>query len=189
MNAITSRIERTSKKPVLLSLIGALILLNVLMNAPGIPISTPSMQKISPGFTPFDLQATGYTPESFTADLTSLGQEGRDVYRNFMICDIFFPAVYALTVSSLIFLVFAGRATAFKWLFLIPIITGLTDYVENLFISISFLGFPSPDPLAVNLASIATQTKMACNILLIISLLVTIAFWASGLIRKRTSQT
>lgn len=185
MNAIISLIERTSKKPILLSLIGALILFNVLMNAPGLPTSTPSMQKISPGFTPFDLQAKGYTPESFTADLTKLGQEGRDVYRNFMICDIFFPAIYALTFSSLIFLVFAGRAAALKWLFLVPLVTGFTDYVENLFISISFLSFPSPDSLTVNLASIATQTKMVCNVLLIMSLLVTIAIWITARVRHK----
>ena len=145
------------------------------------------MQKISPSFTPFDLQAKGYTTESFTDDLNGLGREGRNVYENFMICDIFFPAIYALTFSSLIFLVLGAKTSWLKWLFLIPLLTGFMDYVENIFIAIAFVGFPSPDNLAVTLASGATQTKMIFNILLIFSLLVTITVWLSGLIKKGSS--
>ncbi len=185
MNKIISLIERTSKKPLILILVGALVLFNILMNTPGLPTSTPSMQKISPSFTPFDLQAKGYTAESFTADLNNLGKEGRNIYRNFMLCDIFFPAIYALTFSSLIFLVLGASKSWLRWLFLIPLLTALFDYVENIFIAISFVGFPSPDHVAVNLASGATQIKMIFNILLVLSLLVTIGVWLAGIIRKR----
>ncbi|TAF72668.1 MAG: hypothetical protein EAZ53_15340 [Bacteroidetes bacterium] len=51
------------------------------MNTPGLPTSTPSMQEISPTFTPFDLQAKGYNVESFTIDLDKLGVEGRSIYK------------------------------------------------------------------------------------------------------------
>ena len=109
MNKIYSLIDSTSKKPFIFILIGMLIVFNVLMNAPGLPTSTPSMQKISPTFTPFDLQAKGYNAEKFTNDLDKLGTEGRNIYKNFMLCDIFFPAIYALAFSSLIFIVFRSR--------------------------------------------------------------------------------
>jgi hypothetical protein len=176
--------ERTSKKPFILILVGALVLLNILMNTPGLPTSTPSMQNISPSFTPFDLQAKGYTVESFITDLNSIGREGRNIYRNFMVCDISFPAIYTLTFSSLIFLVLGAKTNWLKWLFLIPLLTGFMDYVENIFIVIAFVGFPSPNNLAVTLASGATQTKMIFNILLIFSLLVTIIVWVTRLIKK-----
>jgi hypothetical protein len=155
------------------------------MNTPGLPTSTPSMQKISPTFTPFDLQAKGYTVESFTNDLNGLGREGRNIYKNFMLCDIFFPAIYALTFSSLIFLVFRNRRNWLKWLFLIPLLTGLADYIENIFIAISFSGYPSPNHLAVSLASLATQTKMLFNTLLILSLLLTLGAWIATLFKKK----
>ena len=119
MNKIYSLIDRTSKKPFIFILIGLLIVFNVLMNAPGLPTGTPSMQKFSPTFTPFDLQAQGYNIESFTSDLDKLGTEGRSIYKNFMLCDIFFPTIYALTFSSLIFLVFRSRKNWLKFLFLI----------------------------------------------------------------------
>jgi hypothetical protein len=85
MDKIASLIEKTSKKPLIFIFIAALMVFNVLMNAPGLPTSTPSMQKISPTFTPFDLQAKGYTAASFTNDLNGLGQEGNRIYKNFMV--------------------------------------------------------------------------------------------------------
>jgi hypothetical protein len=155
------------------------------MNVPGLPTSTPSMQQISPTFTPFDLQAKGYTAESFTSDLDKLGLKGRDIYKNFMLCDIFFPAIYALTFSSLIFLVFQNRKNWLKLLFLVPLLTGLTDYVENFFIALSLSRYPSPNHLTVSLASFATQLKMFFNVLLILSLLLALGTWIMGLLKKK----
>lgn len=185
MDKIYTLIDRTSLKPFIFILIGVLIVFNVLMNAPGLPTSTPSMQKISPTFTPFDLQAKGYNVKSFISDLDKLGTEGRSIYRNFMLCDIFFPAIYALTFSSLIFSVFHSRKNWLKFLFLIPLLTGLADYIENFFIAISFSGYPSSNHLAVSLASFATQIKMFFNALLILSLLLTLGTWIATLFKKK----
>ncbi|KOY84578.1 hypothetical protein AD998_20550 [bacterium 336/3] len=185
MNNIYSLIDRTSKKTFIFILVVLLVVFNILMNTPGLPTSTPSMQKISPTFTPFDLQAKGYNVESFTSDLDKLGTKGRSFYKNFMLCDIFFPTIYALTFSSLIFLVFHNRKNWLKWLFLIPLLTGFADYIENIFITISFSRYPSSDHLAVTLASIATQTKMLFNALLILSLLLTLGTWIATLFKKK----
>ena len=185
MNKISSFIEKTSTKPFIFILVGMLILFNILMNAPGLPTSTPSMQQISPMFTPFDLQAKGYDVESFIGDLDRLGIQGRSIYRNFMLCDIFFPAIYALTFSSLIFLVFRRKDTWLKWLFIIPLLTGLADYVENIFIAVSFFGYPSPGHVVVSLASLATQIKMVFNIVFVLSLLLTLGTWIVTLFQKK----
>jgi hypothetical protein len=184
MNNLISLIETTSKKPLFFILIGALVVLNIVMNTPGLPTSTPSMQELSPTFTPFDLQATGYTTESFTSDLNNLGEAGRSIYRNFMLCDIFFPAVYGLTFASLIFLVVGKKSGWLKWLFLIPLCTAVMDYIENIFLATSFSGFPTPSSVTISIASAATQVKMFFNVLLVLALLTTIVFWVSGLIRK-----
>lgn len=185
MNKIYSLIERTSKKPFIFSLLGLLIVFNILMNAPGLPTSTPSMQKISPTFIPFDLQAKGYNVESFTSDLNKLGREGRSIYKNFMLCDMLFPVIYALTFASLIFLVFRNKKNWLKFLFLIPLLTGLSDYIENIFIAISFSGYPSSNHIAIALASLATQTKMFFNLLLILALLLTLGTWMATLLKKK----
>ncbi len=185
MSKLYALIGRTSKKPFILILIAMLMVFNVLMNLPGLPSSTPSMQKISPTFMPFDLQAKGYNVESFTTDLDKLGTRGRSIYKNFMLCDIFFPAIYAFTFSSLIFLVFCNRKNWLKWLFLIPLLTGLLDYIENIFIALSFSGYPSSSQLYVSLASLATQTKMLFNALLILSLLLTLFTWMATLFKKK----
>lgn len=185
MNKLISLIEATSKKPMLLVLIGALVVFNILMNTSGLPTSTPSMQELSPTFTPFDLQAKGYTAESFTSDLNNLGEAGRSIYRNIMLLDIFFPAVYGLTFASLIFLVVGKKSGWLKWLFLIPLCTAVMDYIKNIFIAISFYGFPTPNSATVLFASAATQGKMFFNVLLVMALLTTIVLWVSGLIRKK----
>ncbi|NID10195.1 hypothetical protein [Fibrivirga algicola] len=187
MNALYKLLSITCKKPYIFVLIGSLMVFNVLMNVPGLPTSTPSMQEISPTFIPFDLQAKGYTVDNFTHDLNGLGIEGRDIYRNFMLCDIFFPFIYALTFSSLIFLVFRDKKKWLKWLFLIPLLTGILDYIENIFIAMSFSNYPTPTPLAVSLASLATQIKMVFNVLLVLSLLVTLGTWAAALFKKQMS--
>ncbi len=51
MNRIYTIIEACAKKSNLFPLIGLLIFWNILMNTPGLPTSTPSMQKIAPSFT------------------------------------------------------------------------------------------------------------------------------------------
>lgn len=186
MENIRSLIEQTSQKKPLLFLIVVLMVFNVLMNAPGLPTSTPSMQEFHSGFTPFDLQAMGYNDQSFVTDLNKLEKEGRKIYRNFMLLDIFFPAVYGLTFSSLIFLVFRKKRNWLKWLFIIPLLTALMDYLENIFIAISFVAYPSPAQITVNLASLATQLKMAFNLLLIFSLLLTLVYYISGRIKKQS---
>lgn len=186
MKSLSLFIERTSKKPSLLLLIGALVLWNILMNTPGLPTSTPSMQRIAPSFTPFDLQVRGYSVESFTNDLTALGDEGRVIYRNFMLLDVFFPLIYGLTFASLIFLVFRSKQNWLKRLFVIPLLTASADYLENIFIAISFAGFPSPNLTTVAIASSATQLKMVFNGLLILSLIITLIGWISSLFPTKT---
>jgi hypothetical protein len=185
MKRITSIISTVAKRNTLFALLGALMLFNVLMNAPGLPSSTPSMQAISPSFTPFDLQATGYDATSFTQDLQGLGDAGRTVYRNFMLLDIFFPAIYGLTFASLVWLVFRDRKNWMQWLFLVPLATALTDYLENVFLAIAFGGFPSSSSLAVALASFSTQVKMGFNVLLVLTLLLTLGTWLSRLLRRK----
>ncbi|MBO0949812.1 hypothetical protein [Fibrella forsythiae] len=185
MNIIHSLIGKTGSKPFIFILIGLLVVFNILMNAPGLPTSTPSMQNISPTFTPFDLQAKGYNVDSFTNDLNELGIEGRTIYKNFMICDIFFPSIYAFTFSSLIFLIFRKRKNWSNWLFLIPLLTGLVDYIENIFIAIAFSDYPSSDHLTVSVASLATQAKMSLNALLILSLLFTLGTWLAALVKNK----
>lgn len=185
MNRIYTFIEKTSKRSTLLSLVGLLIFWNILMNTPGLPTSTPSMQKIAPAFTPFDLQAWGYSVESFTRDLTSLGEEGRAIYRNFMLLDIFFPLIYGLTFASLIFLVFRAKQNWLKWIFVIPLLTATADYLENIFLAISFVGFPESNALVVAMASLATQLKMIFNVLLIITLLGTLGTWLASIVFKK----
>lgn len=185
MKTIYLIIEKTSKKPLIFILLATLILLNILMNTPGLPTSTPSMQKISPAFTPFDLQAKGYSTESFTNDLNNLGEEGRNIYKNFLLLDILFPAIYALTFSSLIFLVFRKRNNWMKWLFVIPLLTGCADYIENTFIAISLVNYPSSNNVTVSLASFATQTKMVLNVLFVLSLVFTIGAWIVTLFQRK----
>lgn len=185
MNRIYTIIEACAKKSNLFPLIGLLIFWNILMNTPGLPTSTPSMQKIAPSFTPFDLQASGYSVEIFTKDLSMLGEDGRAIYRNFMLLDIFFPLIYGLTFAALIFLVFHTKTNGWKWLFLVPLFTAGADYLENIFLAISFIGFPLPSALAVSIASVATQLKMLFNGALILSLVVTLVAWVSSLVSRK----
>jgi hypothetical protein len=185
MKKIESLVSQISRKPILFTFIGLLMLFNILMNTPGLPTSSPTMKEYSPTFTPFDLQASGYTQQSFVDDLKQLGEVGRNVYRNFMLLDIFFPAIYGLTFAALLFLVWKNRQDKWRYLFLAPLATAAADYIENLFISLGFAAFPTPSATFVSLASIATQLKMVFNAILILALLSTIVYWLAGILRKK----
>ncbi len=184
MKKIELFVSRMSKKPILFTFIGLLVLFNILLNTPGLPTSSPTMKGYSPTFTPFDLQASGYTKQSFVDDLTKLGEEGRGVYKNFMLLDIFFPAIYGCTFAALLFLVWKNRQDKWRYLFLAPLATAATDYAENLFISLSFAAFPTSSVTLVSLASMATQLKMVFNAILILALLATIIYWITGILKK-----
>jgi hypothetical protein len=185
MKKMESLVSRISKKPVLFTFIGLLVLFNILMNTPGLPTSSPTMKVYSPTFTPFDLQASGYTQQSFVDDLTKLGEEGRSVYKNFMLLDIFFPSIYGFTFAALLFLVWKNRQDKWRYLFLSPLATAAADYIENLFISLGFSAFPTPSATIVSLASKATQLKMVFNSILILTLLSTIVYWVTGILKKK----
>jgi len=177
MNKITTFISRRAKKPTIFFWLAILMVFNILMNTPGLPTSTPSMQKISPTFNPFDLQAKGYNLQSFTNDLNLLGENGRAIYKNFMLLDIFFPFIYGVFFASLIWLVFRSKTNFLKYLFLIPLCTALFDYAENLFLTIGFYTYPNSSASIIQLASLFTQGKMVFNGLMVVSLLTTLIYW------------
>jgi hypothetical protein len=72
-----------------------------------------------------------------------------------------------------------------KWLFLIPLLTGFIDYLENIFIALSVASYPATNALTVSLASISTQIKMVFNLFFVLSLLLTLGTWLWTFFKKK----
>jgi hypothetical protein len=66
------------------------------------------------------------------------------------------------------------------------ILTAAADYLENIFLAIAFVGFPDSNALIVAMAGLATQLKMLFNILLIMTLLITLGTWLASILFKKS---
>ncbi len=106
-----------------------------------------------------------------------------------MIVDIFYPVFYGLFFSSVIYLVFRKKKNILKSLYLIPLLAAIVDYGENLFIALSFARHPDSNPALVSVASAATQGKWMVDVLLIISLIITLVAWVQQWQKRRKNQT
>lgn len=81
---------------------------------------------------------TRFTVESMQAVLTEWGKDGVRAYLNLMWVDFLFPAAYAVFLASAITWADAGTQSsasvhASLGLFMLPLIAGALDWVENLF--------------------------------------------------------
>jgi hypothetical protein len=175
---------RWSMRPGVIGASLALVLVgSYLMNAPGLPTSGATFERLAGGPT-FDFRFGGYTPAEFVRALEQAGPDGQRVYRNFMWLDVLFPAVYGIFWLG----VFARATTAargpWRWITVVPVATAMIDYAENLFVALGVLAFPGRADTAVAMASVATQAKGASTALLVLCALGCLVGWLLRTVRR-----
>ncbi|MFM7333110.1 MAG: hypothetical protein ACKO2N_24145 [Tabrizicola sp.] len=180
-----SRIANRLSRPVPLIVLFLLMVgFSTLMNAPGLPTSGAEFERLSGG-PAFDFATGGYTDQDFLAQMTRAGAEGTRVYRNFMLLDLVFPAIYALFWLGLLSRATRTASPTAQRVLILPVVTAAIDYLENLLVALNLAALPTPSAGMVTLASASTQAKFIATGLLLAAAVVTLLLWAWRAVRKR----
>jgi len=125
--------------------------------------SIPAVIAFAPNMVLFDLSPTGYTPDYAISLLQALGSEGRATYLTLQLpLDFLYPGLFAITYSLLLTWLFSKSFEARSKVFyfsLVPILAGVFDYIENIFIVLMLKSHPDLPSNLVELASLFTILK------------------------------
>ncbi len=179
-----ARVSRWAARPTVLATTFALmVLFSVLMNAPGLPTSGATFEQLAGG-PPFDFRFGGYGAAQFVDTFARAGSQGATIMRAFTGLDVPFPAIYALFWLGLLTRAVGARADALRWLPVLPLLTALADYAENVLLLIAFVTLPAPSTAVIALASAATQLKGALTATLAVAAIVGGLSWAARRARE-----
>jgi hypothetical protein len=127
------------------------------------------LQRLAGGAAPFDIRPLGYSYAEARAFLEAIGSAGRAYYLNpELVLDSFYPPFYAVSRAlALWWLTMPGRVrteavpASLRWtLVAIPIVMACLDGVENISIAKMIWTWPDLSPDLVQLASLATRSKL-----------------------------
>ncbi|MDO6743224.1 hypothetical protein Q4553_01415 [Tenacibaculum soleae] len=187
MRKLISFIQKNiSGKKVLL-----LFVLTNLIYALMLTITIPGTMKFSNGMKLLDMMPTGYDYNYVTELFTSLGDVGRKTYlTNQLPVDMIYPFLFGISYCLLsgYFLKKINRLKKpFIYLCLLPLITGLFDYLENFGIIVMLNNYTEITPLLVKITSAFTIIKSITTSAYFISLVVLFIVFTAKKINKKTS--
>ena len=124
----------------------------------------------------------GYTVDEAHFALESMGLEGRKAYLVIEIAvDFLYAIVYGFFYAALLILFFEkSRSKLLKNVFIIPIIGGTLDILENVAIIPLIINFPTLSSLNVGIASFITMSKWIFAGTSIFLLLLSIVFFLAN---------
>ena len=136
----------------------------------------PQVTQYSQGMKIFDLLPTGYSYEYAIELLSTLGNDGRDMYLHQQLpMDFIYPGLFAasccLILAWLFKKSFHANSAMFYFCF-VPIAAGLFDYLENTFILRMLTVYPDVTEPHVSVASIMTIFKSAFTTVFFLLLIV-----------------
>ena len=176
--------ERTSGLAIL-GLLSTSILLLFLIQGTNLPFSEPTIEEFSGGLPVLDTRSS-FTPDDAYELFSALGEEGRHAYRLFhIVADTLFPISYSLTfafISAWFIVRLLPLDHAYHWLSLIPLVSGLTDILENICLVFSSLAYPDRVDWLVQTAFLMNRIKFGLLPIGLLFLIVIVIIW---LMRKR----
>lgn len=144
-------------------LVLVLFLLTMTIYSLMIVYSIPAVISLAPDLVLFDLSPAGYSYQNAMELLSALGPEGRSIYLTRQLpLDFIYPGLFAITYSLLLtWLFLKSKETKSKIFYftLVPILAGLCDYIENVFIIVMINSFPELSSNIVGIASLFTIMK------------------------------
>jgi hypothetical protein len=164
------------KKAVLFSVIFAAFFVVINFTAIGVA----EFSNITNGTNVFDFEL-GYSYEKANEMLTAYGAEGREFYLSKIPLDFPFPISYMLCLMGLMTLILKHTPSKKlnKYLLLLPVLSMLCDWIENIGIIIMLNNYPNLPEWSVSLASIFGILKwsfVAVSITVVIVKTITFAY-------------
>ena len=172
MNLLTKFIEKNiSGKKVL----GLFILTNVVYLFM-LTFTIPKTMELSNGIKLLDMMPTGYDLNYVSELFSSLGENGREIYLTSQIpVDMIYPLLFGLTYSLLLayFLKKLNKLKSpFNYLCLLPIIAGVSDYLENIGIITMLNSYPDLTETIVNATNTFSVIKSTSTSIFFIAIIV-----------------
>lgn len=153
----------------------------------GKPLGVAKLKEYTDGVGILDLERT-YTPEQAYRILESQGEIGRQFYKRIIILlDFVFPTIYMIFWSVIINFLFTRWLTTenkMHKLCLVPLLAGISDYIENVLILTMIHYFPQK---LYNIAVLANVMTILKGIFSGLSIFLIIA-GVVGLIRKTMNE-
>ena len=126
----------------------------------------------------------GYSVDKVSTTFASYGEEGMILFRRIQFFDLFNPLFYSLLTASFIYLLY--KSSRYKWVIIFPLLVGLLDYLENIFLHILSVNFPDVSTLLVSVSSTINVFKQLTLFVSIGLLLFGLAGWVR---RRGTAST
>ena len=172
MNRFTKTLEKqTSGKKVL-----SLFILTNVVYLFMLFVTIPKTMRFSNGMKLLDMLPTGYNQDYVNELLKTLGKNGREIYlTNQIPVDMIYPLLFGLTYSLLLayFLKKLNKLKSpFNYLCLLPIIAGISDYLENIGIITMLNSYPDLTETTVNTTNTFSIIKSTSTSIFFIALLV-----------------
>ena len=137
--------------------------------------SIPAVSVFAPELPIFDLTPLGYSYNYANELLGTLGDEGRNLYLYTQLpLDFIYPGLFSITYSFLLIWLFGktfSRDSKVYYFALVPILAGIFDYVENVFIIKMINSFPDLQVTTVKVASTFTILKSSFTMIFFILLI------------------
>ncbi|MBT8361441.1 MAG: hypothetical protein KJO32_10830, partial [Deltaproteobacteria bacterium] len=123
----------------------------------------PAVTAFAPEYPIFDLSPSGYSFGYASELLDNLGNEGRNKYLHSQLpLDFIYPGLFAVTYSLLLVWLYRKHFninSKVYYLGFVPILAGVFDYLENIFIIKMINSFPDLQMNTVKIASTFTILK------------------------------
>jgi len=125
--------------------------------------SIPMVESFAPNTALFDLSPSGYSYSQAISLLEELGDEGRAIYLSRQLpLDFVYPGLFAISYTLLLIWLFSKSikdTSRIFYLAFIPVLGGMFDYLENIYIIRMINSFPDLSPRLVQVASTFTLLK------------------------------
>ncbi|NBI53512.1 hypothetical protein [Photobacterium alginatilyticum] len=149
----------------------------------------PLVLSFAPDSILFDMSPTGYSYNQAIQLLESLGAEGRYAYLTIQIpLDFVYPAMFAASYTLLLVWFFKRCLPVDSKLYLltlVPVLAGLSDYLENFGIVAMLNNYPTVSEGLVRTTSVFTVAKSGFTTIYFVILLITLIFLIKKLLAKR----
>ncbi len=172
MEALISFMQRHSTGKV----IASLFVLTMAVYLTMLLYSIPAVTAFAPQLPIFDLSPFGYSFNYATELLDTLGVEGRNLYLSTQLpLDFIYPGLFSITYSLLLVWLFGktfNENSKIYYLAFVPLLAGIFDYVENVFIIKMIISFPDLQIATVKVSSLFTFLKSSFTMLFFVLLIV-----------------
>jgi len=154
-------------------------------------VTIPKTMDFSNGMKLLDMMPTGYDLNYVNKLFISLGENGRETYLTDQIpVDMFYPFLFG--ISYCLILVYLLKKldkhnTSLIYLYLLPIIAGIADYLENFGIMKMLNNYPDLTETTVNTTNIFSILKSTSTSIFFIALIVILIILGIKVVKRKTS--